>query len=73
MDGLTGYGGLKEKQYYPHTGTPLFAQYLVFKVYADRVVFYVRNAGSKQGFTVEDKLDPYTVFFIKENKNGNIV
>lgn len=62
-DGLTGYGGLKEKQYYPHTGTPLFAQYLVFEVFKDRVVFYVRNAGKKQGFTALDKPAPYTVFF----------
>ncbi len=63
MDGLTGYGGLKEKQYYPHTGTPLFAQYLVFEVYDDRAVFYVRNAGKKPGFAIDDKLAPYTVFF----------
>ena len=61
-DGLTGYGGLKEKQYYPHTGTPLFAQYLVVEVFKDRAVFYVRNAGKKQGFTVDDKLTPYAVF-----------
>ena len=62
-DGLTGYGGLKAKQYYPHTGTPLFAQYLVFEVFKDRAVFYVRNAGKKPGFAIDDKLAPYTVFF----------
>ncbi len=64
-DGLTGYGGLAERQYYLGTSNPLFAQYLVFKVYNDKVVFYVRNTGKKEGFTPNDLLKPYTVYFRK--------
>lgn len=64
-DGIVGFGGLPEKQYYPSTGTPLLAQYLVIEVYADKAVFFMRNAGSKTGYDAGDRLLPYTVFFRK--------
>lgn len=64
-DGLEGYGGGAEKRYFNCTGTPTLAQYMVFEVYEDRVVFHVRNAGSNEGYGTEDKLEPYTVYFQK--------
>lgn len=65
-DGLEGYGGNAEKQYFVATGTPKLAQYVVFEVYDDRVVFYVRNAATDiEGYTVDDIPLPYTVYFQK--------
>ena len=62
-DGLTGYGGGAEPKYFPNTGTPTLAQYLVFEVYADRAVFHIRNTGTLEGYRQEDKLQAYTVYF----------
>lgn len=62
QDGLSGYGGESEKQYYPITATPTLAQYMVFELYEDRVVFYIRNAGSMEGYSRGDLPRPYTVF-----------
>lgn len=62
-DGLTGFGGKKEKEYHPGTATPTLAQYLVFEVYEDRAVFHIRNAGECEGYSVSDKLTEYTVYF----------
>ena len=62
-DGLTGYGGGAEKKYFPHTATPTLAQYLVFEVYEDRVVFHIRNAGTHELYNKKDKLKEYTVYF----------
>ncbi len=64
-DGLTGYGGLEEAQYYPATGTPKLAQYLVMELYDDRAVFHIRNTGSLPGYTRDDKPEPYTVYLQK--------
>ena len=64
-DGLTGYGGEKEKTYFVGTGTPKLAQYLVLEVFEDKVVFNVRNAGDNDGYKPADKLKPYTVYFVK--------
>ena len=61
-DGLTGYGGDSELKYFIPTGTPKLAQYLVFEVYEDRVVFYIRNTGTLEGYRKEDKLKEYTVY-----------
>lgn len=61
-DGLFGYGGLKEKTYYPQTGTAKLAQYLVFELFEDRVVFHIRNAGNKAGYSTKDIPVPYTVY-----------
>ena len=61
-DALEGYGGLEEKRLYPHTGTPLIAQFLVFELYSDRVVFYIRNTGNHELYNKKDKLQEYTVY-----------
>ena len=61
-DGRVGFGGTSERQYFPHTGTPKLAQYLVIEVYEDRVVFQIRNTGSLEGYTRSDKPAPYTVY-----------
>ncbi|MBE6890622.1 MAG: hypothetical protein E7481_01220 [Ruminococcaceae bacterium] len=63
-DGITGYGGEKEPRYYTHTGTPKLAQYLVFEVYQNRVVFHMRNAGTLENYRPKDKLKEYTVYFL---------
>lgn len=64
-DGLTGYGGMKEKQYYYATATPRIAQYSVIEIFSDRVVFYIRNTGDFENYSVDDKPKPYTVYFRK--------
>ena len=64
-DGVYGYGGENQIQYYPCTGTPTLAQYLVFEVYKDRVVFTIRNAGSCLGYSINDKLKKYIVYLTK--------
>lgn len=68
QNGLTGYGGNSEPKYHTGTATPLLAQYLVFEVYSDRVVFYIRNTGEHEVYNKKDKLLPYTVYFEKEIK-----
>ena len=40
-----GYDGRKEGRCFVCTGTPKLAQYLVFEVYENKVVFYIRNTG----------------------------
>ena len=61
-DGLEGYAGEKELKYFPGTATPRLAQFLVFEVYADRVVFHIRNAGNHELYNKNDKLKEYTVY-----------
>ena len=61
-DGIEGFGGEKERQYYPNTATPTLAQFLVFEVYEDRVVFHVRNTGTHEDYHRDDKLEEYTVY-----------
>lgn len=65
QDGLTGFGGGEEKQYFPATATPRLAQYLVFELYEDRVVFHIRNAGEMEGYSLSDRPAPYTVYLQK--------
>lgn len=62
-DGIVGFGGLQESQYQIATGTPKLAQYLVFEVYQDKVVFYMRNTGDMEGYSQKDKLREYIVYF----------
>ena len=62
-DALEGYGGLTEKRLHPNTATPLIAQFLVFEVYSDRVVFHIRNTGEHELYNKKDKLKEYTVYF----------
>ncbi|MBQ7321407.1 MAG: hypothetical protein IJW99_04870 [Clostridia bacterium] len=61
-DGMSGYGGETEVKHHPNTATPKLAQYLVFEVYGDRVVFYIRNTGSLEGYDQKDILKEYTVY-----------
>ena len=61
-DALEGYGGWTEKRTYPNTGTPKLAQFLVFEVYEDRVVFHIRNTGEHEMYHRKDKLKEYTVY-----------
>lgn len=61
-DGLSGYGGGSEVQYHPCTATPTLAQYLVFEVYEDRVVFHIRNTGTHEHYRQSDKPQAYTVY-----------
>ncbi|MBQ5746711.1 MAG: hypothetical protein IIV81_02110, partial [Clostridia bacterium] len=61
--GLTGYGGAAEKAFHPKTANPTLAQYVVFEVYEDRVVFHVRNTGTHELYHRDDKLKEYTVYF----------
>jgi len=62
-DGISVYDGEKEIEYYPGTATPKLAQYLVFEVYQDRVVFYVRNTGTFENYSQKDKPKEYTVYY----------
>lgn len=62
-DGISGYGGEKELKYFPGTATPKLAQYLVFEVYQDRVVFYIRNTGTIENYNQKDRLKEYTVYY----------
>lgn len=62
-DGLVGFGGESEKKYDVSTGTPKLSQYLVFEVYEDRVVFNIRNTGDLEGYTQQDELQEYIVYF----------
>lgn len=61
-DGMSGYGGEKEVKHHPNTGTPTLAQFLVFEVYPDRVVFHIRNTGTHEQYHRDDKLKAYTVY-----------
>ena len=61
-DALVGYGGDKEPKRHQGTATPTLAQYLVFEVYRDRVVFHIRNTGTHPQYHKDEKLKEYTVY-----------
>ena len=61
-DGLDGFGGKGELSHFPKTATPTLAQFLVFEVYDDRVVFFIRNTGTCEGYAQTDKPESYTVY-----------
>ena len=63
-DAISGYGGRQEVKRQPGTATPTLAQYLVFEVYSDRVVFHIRNTGEHELYNRKDKLKEYTVYFL---------
>ena len=63
-DAVEGFGGGKQLMTFPHTATPTLAQYLVFEVYRDRVVFHIRNTGSHELYNKNDKLKEYTVYLL---------
>ena len=62
QDGLTGYGGEKEPKYHSSTATPTLAQFMVFELFEDRVVFYIRNTGTHEEYHRDDRLKEYTVY-----------
>lgn len=61
-DGMSGYGGEKEIKHHPSTATPTLAQFMVFEVYPDRVVFHIRNTGTHEDYHWKDQLKAYTVY-----------
>lgn len=63
-DGVEGFGGGNEFKYFPTTATPTLAQYLVFEVYSDRVVFHIRNTGKHELYNRNEKLKEYTVYLL---------
>jgi hypothetical protein len=62
QDGIEGFGGGKERMRFPATATPTLAQFLIFEVYSDRVVFHIRNAGDHELYNRKDRLKEYTVY-----------
>jgi len=63
-DGMEGFGGEKERIYHPSTATPTLAQFLVFEVYEDRVIFYIRNTGTHELYNRNDRLEAYTIYLV---------
>lgn len=63
QDGINGYGGEADLKYFPYTSTPKLAQFLIFEVYKDKVVFHIRNTGTIEHYEQKDKLKEYTVYF----------
>ena len=63
-DAIEGWGGEKKRKCFPCTATPRLAQFLVFEVYTDRVVFHVRNTGEHEEYHRNDKLEEYTVYLV---------
>ena len=61
-DAIEGYGGFDYKATIKTTGTPKVAQGTYITVYEDRVVFESINAGTYPGYSIEDKVKPYTVY-----------
>jgi hypothetical protein len=61
-DGMSGYGGESDIKYYPSTATPNLAQFMIFELYADRVVFYIRNTGTHENYNKNDRLKEYVVY-----------
>ena len=61
-DAIEGYGGFDHKVAIKTTGTPKVAQGTYITVYEDRVVFESINAGTYPGYSIEDKVKPYTVY-----------
>ena len=59
---MSGYGGEQKVKHHPSTATPTLAQFLVFEVYTDRVIFYIRNTGTHEHYSQQDKLKEYTVY-----------
>ena len=64
-DGLSGFGGGKEKEYHFATGTCKISQYLVFEVFEDRVRFYLRNTGNIKNYDKEFKPKEFDVLLKK--------
>ncbi len=64
-DALFGYGGYTKKQFFPTTATPKLSQGMYIEVFPDRVVFTMKNFGTKKGFETGTQLEPYTVYLYR--------
>ena len=67
-DKVYGYGGTGSRwptQTYGSTSTPKICQVMYFTVYEDRVEFRSINVGTYTGYTENDLIEPYTVYFYK--------
>ena len=53
------------KDTYSSTATPKVCQVMYFTVYEDRVEFQSINVGTYPGYTQNDMIEPYTVYFYK--------
>ena len=62
-DYVRGYGGYDYPNVVRTTSTPLVCQVMYFTVYEDRVEFQSINVGSYEGHSVDDIIEPYTVYF----------
>jgi len=58
-----GYGGFDYRTAVTTTATPTVCQVMYFTVYEDRVEFQSINVGSYEGHSVDDIVEPYTVYF----------
>lgn len=64
-DVVFGYGGYDYKTSVRTTATPKVCQVMYITVYEDRVEFQSINVGTLKGYTVDDIIEPYTVYFYK--------
>ena len=62
-DVVFGYGGYSYKTAISTTSTPKVCQVMYVTVYEDRVEFQSINVGTLAGYTVNDRVEPYTVYF----------
>lgn len=64
-DVVFGYGGYSNKTAISTTATPKVCQVMYVTVYEDRVEFQSINVGTLKGYTVNDIIEPYTVYLYK--------
>ena len=64
-DVVYGYGGYSYKTAVSTTATPKVCQVMYVTVYEDRVEFQSINVGTLAGYTVNDIVEPYTVYLYK--------
>ena len=64
-DVIFGYGGFDYKTAIRTTATPKVCQVMYITVYEDRVEFQSINVGTLKGYTVDDIVEPYTVYLYK--------
>jgi len=65
FDTVVGEFGLGYEGTYSNTATPKVCQVMYITVYEDRVEFQSINVGTLKGYTVDDIIEPYTVYFYK--------
>jgi hypothetical protein len=60
-----GYGGYSYRTAISTTATPKVCQVMYVTVYEDRVEFQSINVGTLAGYSVNDIVEPYTVYLYK--------